>query len=67
MLGLRTQTAPQIRIAPITSNQTAISSLASGPMPVAALLPTPCPAAAKPGVPEGPRSHNFMQLGSRSA
>jgi hypothetical protein len=47
--GLRTQTAPQFRIAPITSNQTAISSMASGPMPEA-LLPTPRRAGAHPTI-----------------
>jgi len=75
--GLRTQTAPQIRIAPITSNQTAISSLApdaSGATPNigadagggggAVVNPAP---GGEPGMPEGPRSRDFMQLGTRSA
>ena len=81
--GLRTRVAPQIRIAPITSNQTAISSLApdaSGATPNiggdagggGAANPggggTPTPAGGgEPGTPEGPRSRDFMQLGNRSA
>lgn len=78
--GIRTRVAPQIRIAPITSNQTAISSLApdaSGATPSlgigsgtgGASSPGVAPAPAgggEPGVPEGPRSRDFMQLGSRS-
>jgi hypothetical protein len=78
--GIRTRVAPQIRIAPITSNQTAISSLApdaSGATPSlgigagagGASSPGAAPAPAgggEPGVPEGPRSREFMQLGSRS-
>ena len=76
--GLRTRIAPQIRIAPITANQTAISSLApdaSGATPgigssAGGAVPAANPAPAgggEPGVPEGPRSREFMQLGSRSA
>jgi hypothetical protein len=81
--GLRTRVAPQIRIAPITANQTVISSLApdaSGATPNAGTggggggtttpggNPAPAPAGGggEPGVPEGPRSRDFMQLGTRS-
>lgn len=80
--GLRTRVAPQIRIAPITANQTAISSLApdaSGATPgvggaMGGALPgpgaSPAPAGGgepgAPGAPEGPRSREFMQLGSSS-
>ena len=76
--GLRTRVAPQIRIAPITSNQTAISSLApdsSGATPGigtdagggGVANPTPGGGGGEPGTPEGPRSRDFMQLGARSA
>ncbi|MEO8013313.1 MAG: hypothetical protein ABI642_04140 [Polaromonas sp.] len=80
--GLRTRVAPQIRIAPITSNQTAISSLApdaSGATPGIGAdagggggnggggVANPVPGGGEPGAPEGPRSRDFMQLGSRSA
>lgn len=73
--GLRTRVAPQIRIAPITSNQTAISSLApdaSGATPNVGgggVTPAPNPGAGGgvPANPEGPRSRNFMHFGSRSA
>lgn len=74
--GLRTRVAPQIRIAPITSNQTAISSLApdaSGATPNVGggggVTPAPNPGAGggEPAMPEGPRSRDFMHFGSRSA
>ena len=79
--GLRTRIAPQIRIAPITANQTAISSLAPDSSGATPNLGTdtggggaPNPGAnpapgggGEPGVPDGPRSRDFMQLGSRSA
>ncbi|MFZ3139605.1 hypothetical protein [Polaromonas sp.] len=72
--GLRSNTPPQIRIAPITANQTVISSLApdaSGATPniggdAGGGNPAPTDGG-EPGVPEGPRSRDFMQLGSRSA
>jgi hypothetical protein len=74
--GIQSRVAPQIRIAPITANQTAISSLApdaSGATPNiggGGAVPAPAPVPAGPGgepAPDGPRSRDFRQLGTRSA
>ncbi|MCI0591577.1 MAG: hypothetical protein L0Y67_08300 [Gammaproteobacteria bacterium] len=77
--GLRTRIAPQIRIAPINANQTAISSLApdaSGATPGmgtgsaapagGGATPGGQPAGPQPAAPDGPRSRDAAQLGNRS-
>jgi hypothetical protein len=77
--GLRTRIAPQIRIAPITANQTAISSLApdaSGATPGLGAVPAaPAgggainggqPASPQPAAPDEPRSRDAAQFGTRS-
>lgn len=80
--GLRGNLPPDIRIAPITSNQTAISSLApdaSGATPNidaggggaanpggGNAQPGQPAGGGEPGAPEGPRSRNFAQIGTRS-
>jgi len=73
--GLRTRVAPQIRIAPINANQTAISSLApdsSGATPSVGggdVMPgggDSTPDGGAQPVPDGPRSRDAVVLGSRS-
>ncbi|MDX2030718.1 MAG: hypothetical protein SF339_08615 [Blastocatellia bacterium] len=72
--GLRTRVAPQIRIAPINANQTAISSLApdaSGATPGmggggAAPAGGGAGPGGQPGAPDGPRSRDAVMLGNRS-
>lgn len=62
--GLRTRIAPQIRIAPINANQTAISSLA--PDSSGATPGIDMGGAMQPGLPEGPRSRDAVVYGHRS-
>ena len=67
--GVRTRVAPQIRIAPINANQTAISSLApdsSGGTPGLSATPVSGGEAVQPASPEGPRSREAVLYGSRS-